>query len=484
MSNTITIEPLTRIEGHGKITLMLNKNGVVDNALFQVTQFRGFEKLSEGRRFREMPSIMARVCGICPVAHLIAGAKACDQILAVRIPETGSLIRQAINLGQIVQSHALSFFYLSAPDMVMGFDAHPMERNILGVLKKNPQMASDGIHLRKFGQTIIELLAGKRVHPAGIIAGGVAEPCSEEVRDKILADIPEMLRIVQRNLDWYKQALNQGGKAALRVSEFRDEIRTFANMKSLFMGLVNEDGELDFYDGKIRFVDSSRKIVADNLEPSDYQDYIAEKVERWTYLKFPYYKPLGYPKGMYRVGPLARLNVVDRCGTPQADLELSEFRGLSSGAVLSSFYYHHARLIEMLFALEKLEQILSEPAFMGKKVRAVAGPNNLEGIGMAEAPRGTLIHHYKVDQNGIVKWANLIIATGHNNLAMNHGILQVAKHFVKSEKIEEGMLNRVEGVIRAFDPCLSCSTHAAGKMPLQVELTRPDGEVVHTVTRG
>ena len=483
MSRTITIEPITRIEGHGKITLMLNDSGTVDNALFQVTQFRGFEKLSEGRRFREMPSLMARVCGICPVAHLIAGAKACDNILAVKVPETGALIRQAINLGQIVQSHALSFFYLSVPDLVMGFDANPMERNILGVLKKNPQMASDGIRLRKFGQTIIEMLAGRRVHPAAIIAGGVSDPCSQEVREKILSDIPEMLRIVQRNLDWYKQALSQSGTSSLRVSKFVDEIRSFANMKSLFMGLVNDEGELDFYDGKIRFVDSSRKIVADKLEPADYQNYIAEHVEKWTYLKFPYYKPMGYPKGMYRVGPLARLNVIDRCGTPQADLELSEFRGLSSGAVLSSFYYHHARLIEILYSLEKLEQLLSEPAFTGNKTKAIAGPNNLEGVGMAEAPRGTLIHHYKVNEHGVMQWANLIIASGHNNMAMNHGIMQVARQFVKGEKVKEGMLNRVEAVIRAFDPCLSCSTHAAGKMPLKIELTRPDGEIVHTLTR-
>ena len=483
MSKTITIDPLTRIEGHGKISIHLNKNGVVENALFHVTQFRGFEKLCEGRSFREMPSLMARICGICPVAHLIAGAKACDRILAVQIPETAVTLRRIINLGQIIQSHALSFFYLSAPDFVLGMDSNPAERNIFGVLKENPQMARDGIRLRQFGQTIIEMLAGERVHPSWIIAGGVSQPLSEEKRDKLLASIPEMQKIIQRNLDWFKGTLIETGKSSLRVSKFRDEIRTFANVQSLFLGLVNDSGELDFYDGKIRVVDSSGKIIADKLEPTNYSEFIAEKVENWSYLKFPYYKPKGYPDGMYRVGPLARLNIIDRCGTPQADLELTEFRGLSRGSVLSSFYYHYARLIEILFAIEKIDQLLSEPGVLDTHVKAIAGPNNRSGVGVAEAPRGTLFHHYKINPEGIMEWANLIIATGNNNLAMNKGILQVAKHFVKGENIEEGMLNRVEAVIRAFDPCLSCSTHAVGKMPLHIELINDDGEVVNTLQR-
>lgn len=483
MSKTITIDPVTRIEGHGKITIHLNDNGAVENAFFHVTQFRGFEKLCEGRPFREMPSLMARICGICPVAHLIAGSKATDQILAVQIPQTAIALRSIINLGQVIQSHALSFFYLSAPDLILGMDSDPVERNIFGVLKKYPQMARDGIRLRQFGQTIIELLAGSRIHPSWIIAGGMSEPCTKEKRDKILLAIPEMQKIIQRNIDWFKSSLINIGQSSLRVSKFRDEIRTFANIQSLFLGLVSDTGELDFYDGKIRVVDASGKIIADKLEPSNYSDYIAEKVEKWSYLKFPYYEPKGYPDGMYRVGPLARLNIIDRCGTPQADLELTEFRGLSRGSVLSSFYYHYARLIEILFAIEKIEQLLGEPNILDTYVKAIAGPNNRSGVGVAEAPRGTLFHHYKINPEGILEWANLIIATGHNNLAMNKGVLQVAKQFVKGEKIEEGMLNRVEAVIRAFDPCLSCSTHAVGKMPLHVELINNDGDVVHKIQR-
>jgi NAD-reducing hydrogenase large subunit len=478
MSRTITIDPLTRIEGHGKITIHLNDNGVVENALFHVTQFRGFEKLCEGRPFREMPSLMARICGICPVAHLIAGSKACDQILAVQIPEPAVRLRRIINLGQIIQSHALSFFYLSAPDLVLGMDMNPAERNIFGILKENPQMARDGIRLRQYGQQIIEMLAGERVHPSWIIAGGVSEPLTQKKRDSILAGIPEVQKIIQRNLDWFKSSLLETGKSSIRVSKFRDEIRSFANLQSLFLGLVNEQGELDFYDGKIRVVDSSGKIVADKLEPEKYGEYIAEKVEKWSYLKFPYYKPRGYADGMYRVGPLARLNIIDRCGTPQADLELTEFRGLSRGSVLSSFYYHYARLIEILFAIEKVDQLLNDPDILSDHVKAIAGPNNSEGVGVAEAPRGTLFHHYKVSKEGIMQSANLIIATGNNNLAMNKGILQVAKQFVKGDNIEEGMLNRVEAVIRAFDPCLSCSTHAIGKMPLHIELINTQGDVL------
>ncbi len=473
MSKTITIDPLTRIEGHGKITLHLNGDGAVDKAFFHVTQFRGFEKFSQGRPFREMPSLMARICGICPISHLSAAAKACDQILGVRIPAPAIKLRRVINLAQIIQSHALNFFYLSAPDILMGMDAAPEKRNLLGVLEENPKIARDGIRLRQFGQQIIESFAGKRIHPSWIVAGGVNAPLTKEQIDKILAEIPEIQKLVQRNLDWLKSSL----------PKFREEIRTFGNMQTLFLGLVNDDGELAFYDGKFRIVDWSGKVIADKIENERYADIIAEEVESWTYLKFPYYKPKGYPDGVYRVGPLARMNIVDRCGTPMADQELAEFRGMSRGAVLSSFHYHYARLIEILYSVEKLEVLLNDPDLLSKNVKAEAGVNNNEGFGVVEAPRGTLIDHFKVDDQGIITWANMIIATGNNNAAMNRSVLQVAKHFVRGDKLQEGMLNRVEAVIRAYDPCLSCSTHAVGKMPLKIELFDPAGNVVDTVTR-
>jgi NAD-reducing hydrogenase large subunit len=467
----IVIDPVTRIEGHSKISIHLDEQGHVEEAYFHVTQFRGFEKFCEGRPFSEMPSVMARICGICPVSHLLASAKACDSILAVRIPPNAARLRRILNLAQIVQSHALSFFYLSSADLLLGMDADPATRNLFGVIEAHPAIARDGIRLRQFGQQIIERLAGKRIHPAWVVPGGVSEPLTAERRDQILADIPEALQIAQRTLDWFKSEMER----------FREEIRTFANFPTLFMGLVGEDGGLEHYDGKLRFLDASGKVVADGIDGASYANYIAEMAHPWTYLKTSYYKPLGYPEGIYRVGPLARLNIVDGCGTPRASQEWAEFRELDRGAVLSSFYFHYARLIEILHALETLEQLLNAPEVLDKNVRAFARVNNSEGVGVTEAPRGTLIHHYKVDGDGLITWANLIIATGHNNAAMNRGVLQVARHFVHGNRLQEGMLNRVEAVIRTFDPCLSCSTHAQGRLALEIELRDKAGEVIDTV---
>lgn len=474
MTRKITIEPLTRIEGHAKITLHLDDNGAVEDARFHVTQLRGFEKLCEGRPFYEMPSLMARICGICPVSHLLASAKACDAIMAVRIPETAVKLRRLMNLAQIIQSHALSFFYLSAPDLLLGMDAAPEDRNLFGVLQAHPALARDGVRLRQFGQQVIESLGGKRIHPSWVVPGGVSAPLSAVQRDPILGALPEVMQVAERALVWFKQQLER----------YQEEVRSFANFPSCFMGLVNADGVLEHYDGGLRVVDAEGKIVADQLDPTDYRNFIGEAVEPWSYLKFPYYKPFGYPAGMHRVGPLARLNIVKKCGTPRADREWAEFRRLGNGAVLGSFHYHYARLIEILYALERIEELLSEPEILDSHVRAFAGVNNLEGIGAAEAPRGTLIHHYRIDEQGLVTWANLIIATGHNNLAMNRGVLQAARRFVDGAQLSEGMLNRVEAVIRTFDPCLSCSTHAVGQMPLWIQLVGPDGSVLDELRRG
>ncbi len=473
MGKTITIDPVTRIEGHSKITLRLDDDGHVSDARFHVTQFRGFEKFCEGRPFYEMPSLMARICGICPVSHLVASAKACDGILAVKIPETASMLRQVLNLAQMIQSHALSFFYLSSPDLLLGFDSDPAKRNIFGVLGKNPRDARDGVRLRRFGQQVIETLADKRIHPAWLVPGGVDQALTADKRDLVLSWLPECFEIVDRTLERTKRSLEG----------FREEIRTFANFPSLFMGLTTADDKLELTDGVLRIVDANGKVVVDNADPSTYRELIGEAVEPDSYLKSPYYKPSGYPGGMLRVGPLARMNVVDGIDTPRANEEWAEFRALERGAVLSSFHYHYARLIEILFGLEKIDQLLHHPAILSKQVRAHARPNNLEGIGVSEAPRGTLIHHYRIDENGLIEWANLIIATGFNNLAMNRGILQAARHYIGGREIQEGMLNRVEAVIRSFDPCLSCSTHAVGAMPLVVELLDAGGRLLDRKAR-
>jgi NAD-reducing hydrogenase large subunit len=472
-ARTIVIDPVTRIEGHSKITIHLDEQGKVEDARFHVTQFRGFEKFCEGRPFAEMPSLMARICGICPVSHLIASSKACDALLAVKIPPAADKLRRIFGIAQVVQSHALSLFHLSSPDLLLGMDSDPAESHLFGVYAKNPALARDGIALRKFGQQIIERLGGKRIHPAWLVPGGVSDPLAPEDRDAILKTVPEALAIALRSIEWLKGT----------TERFREEIAVFGNFPSLFLGIVKKDGGLTFYDGDVRIVGESGEIVADGLDPSRYFEYLGEKVEPWSYLKSAYYLPRGYPGGMYRVGPLARLNLCARCGTPHADKALAEFRELQKNAVLSSFHYHQARLVEILYCVERIEQLLNDPEILSKHVRSIARPNALEGVGVAEAPRGTLFHHYKIDENGLIRWANLIIATGQNNLAMNRSVLQVARQYVHGEKITRGMLNRVEAVIRAYDPCLSCSTHALGQMALQIQLVGPDGSIVDEVVR-
>jgi NAD-reducing hydrogenase large subunit len=474
MSQTITIDPVTRLEGHGKITIYLNDAGEVEDAHFHVTQVRGFERFSEGRPFYEMPSLMARICGICPVSHLIASAKACEAIMSVRIPHTAAQLRRMLNLAQMVQSHALSFFYLASPDLLLGMESDPKLRNVLGVVAAKPQLGRAGVALRRFGQHIIELLGNKRIHPGWVVPGGVTEPLAPAKRDEILAMLPEAYANIALALAAYKQI----------ADTFKAEIEVFANFPSNYMSLINEDESIEFTDGALRMVDPQGNILDDGITADKFSQSIGEAVENYSYTKFAYYKPLGYPDGSYRVGPLARLNIVKSMGTPQAEKELAEFKQLAKGPVESSFHYHHARLIEVLYGIEMIERILTDPRILDKHVRATAGVNRLEGAGQAEAPRGTLMHHYKVDENGLITWANLVIATGQNNNAMNKGVLQAAKAYVKDGKFTEGTLNRIEAVIRTFDPCLSCSTHAFGQMPLAVSLLNADGEVVDRLIRG
>jgi NAD-reducing hydrogenase large subunit len=473
MSQTITIDPVTRLEGHGKITIQLNGQGEVEDAHFHVTQVRGFEKFSEGRPFYEMPSLMARICGICPVSHLIASAKACEAIMSVKIPHTAAQLRRMLNLAQMVQSHALSFFHLSSPDLLLGMESDPAQRHIFGVAAARPDLGLAGIGLRRFGQHIIELLGNKRIHPGWVVPGGVTEPLAMAHRDQILAMIPEAYANLNAGLKAYKQI----------ASSFKAEIEVFANFPSNYLGLINEDESIEFTDGAARLIDSKGNIIEDGITANHFSEVIGEAVEPYTYTKFVYYKPLGYPQGSYRVGPLPRLNIVKSMGTPLADKELAEFKQMANGPVESSFHYHHARLVEALYGIEKIEQILTDPLILDKHVRATAGVNRLEGAGQIEAPRGTLFHNYKVDENGKITWANLVVATGHNNNAMNKGVLQSAKAYVKNGKFTEGALNRVEAVIRTFDPCLSCSTHAFGQMPLVLSLVNADGVLVDQLIR-
>jgi NAD-reducing hydrogenase large subunit len=415
-----------------------------------------------------MPAITARICGICPISHLLASVKACDAIMSVRIPPTAAKLRELLHCGQITQSHALSFFHLSSPDMLLGFDSDPARRNVIGVIEDHPALAKDGIALRKFGQQVIESLAGERIHPSWTVPGGVNAPLDRVARDRILAGLPEAKAIAQRTIGFFKGVVDQ----------FSDEIANFGNAPTLSAGLTDADGNLQLYDGGMRFVDASGKIVVDQMAPQDYQQYIGEATMSYSYLKAPYFKPLGFPNGVYRVGPLARLNVATRCGTPLADVEFAEYHERFGKVVNSSFHFHYARLIEIIYALERMETLLNDPSILDRHVRATAGVNALEGIGIAEAPRGTLIHHYKVNEDGAITWANLIVATGHNNLAIGQSVDQVARRYIDGAKMQEGMLNRVSAVVRAYDPCLSCSTHAADQYPLDIQLVNAAGAVV------
>ena len=475
MTKEIVINPITRIEGHAKVTIFLKEDEAVKEARFQVTDFRGFEKFCEGRPFYEMPSITARSCGICSVSHLMASAKACDAIVGVTPPATAVMLRRLMHMGQIIQSHALNFFHLSFPDLLLGMDADPAERNIFGLIEKHPDVAMQGIKLRKFGQELIEKVAGRRIHSSDwIIPGGGKWPFTKQNADYLLSKLPEALDITLKTIKLFKNCLQ----------ELEDEVQNFGNFPTYYLGLVTAKGGLEHYDGKIRIVDAEGKIVADQLDPAVYYEYIGEAVEPWSYMKFPYYKPLGYPDGAYRVGPLARLNVASHCGTPLADEELKEFKQLGkNGVVQSTFHYHYARLIEILFCLEGVKEILEEPDILSERVSSKAFVNNDQGVGVAEAPRGTLIHHYAVDPQGMIVWTNMIIATEHNNLAYNKAVTQVAKKYVKAKQLKEGMLNRVEAVIRAFDPCLSCATHAVGQMPLEVQLIDAEGKLVDRIFR-
>jgi NAD-reducing hydrogenase large subunit len=473
MAKRIIIDPVTRIEGHAKISIFMDDAGNVSDAEFHVVEFRGFEKFCEGRPYSEMPGITPRICGICPVSHLLASAKAGDAIMAVSIPPAADKLRRLMNLGQMVQSHALSFFHLSAPDFLLGWDTPQPQRNVFGLIAANADLARAGIRLRQFGQEIIEILGGKKVHPAWAVPGGVRSALTEEGRARIRAWLPEAFATTKVAFELFKKTMDT----------HKREIQIFGNFPSLFMGLVDADGGWEHHGGKLRFVDASGSVIADQLEPAKYLDFIGEAVQPTSYLKSPYYTPLGFPDGMYRVGPLARLNVAEQMGTPKADAELKLFKKMGRGAVTSSFLYHYARLIEILASLERIEAYMDDPELLSEDLRADAGINSHRGVGVSEAPRGTLFHDYTVDRDGLLKKVNLIVATGQNNLAMNRTVAQIAQHYVHGNEIPEPMLNRIEHGIRCYDPCLSCSTHAVGQMPLHVRLIGPGGELLDEFAR-
>jgi len=470
----ITIEPVTRIEGHAKVTIHLNGKGKVEKAYMHVNEWRGFEKFTEGRPFFEMPQITPRICGICPVSHHLSSAKACDRVVGVTPPRPAQLLRELMHMAQFIQSHSMHFFELAGPDLLLGFDADPAIRNVVGVIQANPEVAVKAVRLRGFGQDIIRKLGGKRIHPNHSIPGGVNAPLSLKDRDEILSQVDDMTDVVKIAMTiakgWYEKNA--------------DLVNNFAVFPSGYMGLVDGQGGLQLYDGVLRLVDSGGKRL-EEFNPENYLDFIGEHVEDWSYLKFPFYLKMGWPKGTYRVGPLGRLNVADKINTPLANEEFKNFKALGSGKpVEGTLWYHYARLIEDLYAIERAKEILLDPDVLSTDLATDYAALTGEGVGCLEAPRGTLFHHYKTDANGMLTKVNLIVATGHNNWAMSNSVEMVAKTYVDGKKLTEGMLNRVEAAIRAYDPCLSCSTHAIGAMPMVIEMVEPDGTVVDRIARG
>lgn len=477
--DVITIDPVSRIEGHAKVTIRLGEDGDVEDARFHVTEFRGFEEFCRGRPVWEMPSLTARTCGICPVSHLLASARACDALMGVDPPPAAVALRTLVNLAQITQSHALSFFHLSAPDLLLGMDADPATRNVFGLMASHPERARAGIRLRSYGQRIIEEVAGRKVHAPGIVPGGVARPLSRDVVDGLRDELPEALSTASSTLELYRSI----------AGRYAREIDAFGSFPSLFLGLANDEGTWEHHRGHVKVLDSGGAVVADGLDAADYQTFIGETSSRDSYLKSPYFRPrvdddASIVDGMYRVGPLARVNLAERMGTPLADAALDDFRRRVGRVALSSFHFHEARLIEVVACLERIERLLADPLLVSPDVRATAGINRRRAVGVSEAPRGTLFHEYAVDEHGVVEDVDLVIATGQNKLAMDATVLQIAREYIDGPAIPEPTLNRIEAGIRAFDPCLSCSTHALGQMPMVVTLLDAAGSTVASVARG
>lgn len=469
----ITVEPVTRIEGHAKITINLNDDGNVDHAYMHVNEFRGFEKFCEGRMYFEMPQITPRICGICPVSHHLASAKANDALVGATPPRPALLLRELMHMGQIIQSHGMHFFELAGPDLLLGFDSDPATRNVVGLIQANPELATKAVMLRKFGQEIIRMVGGRKIHPNFCVPGGVNKALSVADKDAILATFDENLATVKVGLEIIKEW-------AEKNQEMIDE---FAVFKTGYGGLVTDKGSLELYDGQMRISNQEGEIWA-QFDAANYLDYIAEHVEPWTYLKFPYYIPEGYPGGSYRVGPLGRLNMIDQIDTPLAQEEFLAYRAMNDGKPIeNTLHYHYARLIETLFCMEKVRELCEDEDITSTELVNTTRDYQGEGVGMLEAPRGTLIHHYQADENGKLDKVNLIVSTGHNNFAMTHAVDSVAKTYIKNGDVREGLLNRVEAAIRAHDPCLSCSTHAVGQMPMDVEIKDADGRLVQNLRR-
>ena len=474
-SKRVIIEPVTRVEGHGKVSILLDENNKVTQARLHIVEFRGFERFVQGRPYWEVPVLVQRLCGICPVSHHLAAAKAMDVIVgADKLTPTAEKMRRLMHYGQMFQSHALHFFHLVSPDLLFGFDADPAIRNVIGVAIKFPDLAVQGVMMRKFGQEIIKATAGKKIHGTGAIPGGINKNLSIAERDVFLKDIKQMY-------DWSLGALKIAKDYTVANL---GKIASFGSFDSNHLSLIRKDGAMDLYHGGLRAIDAQGKKIFDHIDYSDYTDYITEEVKSWSYMKFPFIKSIGPEKGWYRVGPLARVNTCDFIDTPLAEAARKEFMAVTNNKPNNiTMAYHWARMIEIVHSIEKISELLNDKDLQGKDL-VVKGKRRNEGVGLIEAPRGTLFHHYKVNDDDQITMANLIVSTTHNNEPMNRAVAKVADEYISGvPKITEGLLNRVEVAIRAYDPCLSCATHAMGKMPLKITLYDYQGNEITSRTK-
>ncbi len=478
MSKKITIEPVTRVEGHGKVTIYMDEEAQVKESRLHIVEFRGFERFVQGRPYWEAPVLVQRLCGICPVSHHIAASKALDVIVGAGtgdgLTAVGEKMRRLMHYGQFFQSHVLHFFHLSSPDFLFGIDGDPALRNIVGVAQENRDLAVQGVMMRKFGQEVIRLTAGKKIHGTGAIPGGINKNLSIAERDELLKG-PDPLN-ADKMVDWSLGALDFFKHYHKNNQAMVDN---FADFPSNHLSIVRNDGALDIYHGVLRAVDAEGKRILDDVDYQDYNHYIEEEVRNWSYMKFPYLKHLGKEKGWYRVGPLARLNTCDFIPTPLAQKAFEEYKAYTHGKPNNmTLHYHWARLIEVLYAAESIRELLHDPDLQNEDL-VVKGTKQHEGVGVIEAPRGTLFHHYKIDDNDLITMANLIVSTTNNNEPMNRAVNSTAKAFMNGQKdITEPMMNAVEVAIRAYDPCLSCATHALGQMPLEMTLMDAQNQII------
>jgi F420-non-reducing hydrogenase large subunit len=485
MNRRITIDPITRLEGHGKIEIFLDEAGDVESAFLQVPELRGFEKFCEGRPAEEMPRITPRICGVCPTAHHMASTKAVDDLWHVEPPRTAKLLRELLYNSFMVEDHFIHFFFLGGPDFVVGPQADAAERNILGVIAKvGLEIGGQVIRVRKECRQIIQSLAGKVIHPVFGVPGGVSKGIEEEERDGFADNARYAVEFAQFALQVFDDIV-------LKNEEYVDLVLsdTYSH-RTYYMGLVDEENKVNFYDGKVRVVDPEGEEIA-KFAPREYAGHIREHVEPWSYISFPYLERVGWKgfvdgadSGVYRVAPLARLNVAEGMATPLAQQAHDRmYDTLGGKPVHSTLAFHWARLIEALQAAERMVELLEDPEITSKEIRNLPTDTPDEGVGIVEAPRGTLIHHYQTDEKGILTDINLLVATNHNAAPIAMSVEKAAKGLIKGGQVSDGLLNMVEMAFRAYDPCHACATHALGQTPLQVTIRDNEGNVLRRLTQ-